>query len=205
MTAQPLSPCRRLPAAFLQGYTNDFSNTAKSYYPIVECVAAIFIGLEVDAIISSSRSSNLAYVAFLDYWQTFLCAVVGTLDPNLHTQKTDHSALCRKVGLCTMLNPKAIDEPRWWRTPRRKFSHADGVECATKQWLALKPTENSIPGQDDKGSTEESIESFDKMLALPPFDKIREGVSGKLVQLQRFTKVVMHETEDTIEDLKCVV
>ena len=65
--------------------------------------------------------------------------------------------------------------------------------------------EDSIPGQDDKGSTEASIESFDKMLALPPFDKIREGVSGKLVQLERVIKVFMHETEDTIEDLKCVV
>ena len=141
----------------------------------------------------------------LDYWQTFRCAFVGTLDPNLHTQKADHGALSGKVGLCTMLNPKAIDEPRWWRTPRRKFSHADGVECATKLWLALKTMEDSIPGQDDKGSTEASIESFDKMLALPPFDKIRKGVRGKLVQLQRFIKVFMHETEDTIEDLKCVV
>ena len=89
----------------------------------------------------------------LDYWQTFRYAFVGTLDPNLHTQKADHSALSGKVGLCTMLNPKAIDEPRWWRTPRRKFSHADGVECATKLWLALKTMEDSIPGQDDKDST----------------------------------------------------
>ena len=133
------------------------------------------------------------------------CAFVGTLDPNLHTQKADHSALSGKVGLCAMLNSKATDEPRRGRTPWREFSYADGVECATKLWLALKTMEDSIPGQDDKGSTEASIESFNKMLALPPFDKIREGVSGKLVQLRRFVKMFMHETEDTIEDLKCMV
>ena len=33
---------------------NDVSNTAKSYYSIVECVTVVFIGLDVDAIISSS-------------------------------------------------------------------------------------------------------------------------------------------------------
>merc|ERR1719426_376634 len=151
-------------AASLQGCTNDFSNPAKSYYSIVECVAAIFIVLGVDAIISSSRSSDLAYAAFLDFWQTFRGAVEGILDPNLHTQKADHGALLGKVGFCAMLNPEAIDEPRWWRTPWRKFAYADGVTCATK-------------------------------LRLPSFGKIREGVSGKLEQLERFIKVFVHETE----------
>jgi len=62
--------------------------------------------------------------------------------------------------------------------------------------------EDSIPGQDGEGSTEASSEAFDKMLALPSFGKIREGVSGKLEQLERFIKIFVHETEDAMEDLK---
>merc|ERR1719213_785911 len=151
-------------AAFLQGCTNDFANPAKSYYSIVECVVAIFIVLGVDAVISSSRSSDPAYAAFLDFWQTFRGAVEGILDPKLHTKKTDHAALMGKVALCKMLNPEAIDEPRWWRTPWRKFAYADGITCATKLRLALKTMEEAIPGQEDEGSTEASSEVFDKML-----------------------------------------
>merc|ERR1719230_418760 len=190
-------------AAFLQGCTNDFANPAKSYYAIVECVAAIFIVLGVDAVISSSRSSDLAYGAYLDFWQTFRGAVEGILDPLVHTQKADHGALKAKVGLCQMLAPEAIDEPRWWRTPWRKLAFADGIACATKLRLALKTMEDSIPGQDGDGSTDASSDAFDKMLALPSFDKIREGVGGKLEQLERFIKIFVHETEDTMEDLKC--
>ena len=37
-----------------QDCTDDFSSPAKSYYSIVECVTVVFIGLDVDAIISSS-------------------------------------------------------------------------------------------------------------------------------------------------------
>merc|ERR1719420_1799506 len=190
-------------AAFLQGCTDDFSNPAHAYFAIVECVVAIFIVIGVDAIISNSRSSDLAYAAYLDFWQTFRGAVEGILDSNLHTQKADHAALMAKVGLCQMLAPEAIDEPRWWRTPWRKLAYADGIACATKLRLALKTMEDSIPGQDGDGSTEASSEAFDKMLALPSFGKIREGVSGKLEQLERFIKVFVHETEDTMEDLKC--
>merc|ERR1719305_356006 len=58
-------------AAFLQGCTNDFANPAKSYYSIVECVVAIFIVLGVDAVISSARSSDLAYAAFLDFFHQY--------------------------------------------------------------------------------------------------------------------------------------
>merc|ERR1719454_1574325 len=190
-------------AAFLQGCTDDFANPAKSYYAIVECVVAIFIVIGVDTIISSSRSSDLAYKAYLDFWQTFRDAVEGILDPNSHTQKADHAALAAKVGLCQMLAPEAIDEPRWWRTPWRKLAYADAITCATKLRLALKTMEDSIPGQDDEGSMEASSEAFDKMLALPSFGKIREGVSGKIEQLERFIKVFVHETEDTMEELKC--
>merc|ERR1719213_5038 len=190
-------------AAFLQGCTNDFASPAKSYYAIVECVAAIFIVIGVDAMISNSRSSDLAYAAYLDFWQTFRGAVEGILDPNVHTLKADHAALMAKVGLCQMLAPEAIDEPRWWRTPWRKLAYADGIACATNLRLALKTMEDSIPGQDGEGSTEASSEAFDKMLALPSFGKIREGVSGQLEQLERFIKVFVHETEDTMEDLKC--
>merc|ERR1719454_2184387 len=188
-------------AAFLQGCTDDFANPAKSYYAIVDCVVAIFIVIGVDTIISNSRSSDLAYDALLDFWQTFRSSVEGILDANLHTQKADHAALLAKVGLCQMLNPEAIDEPRWWRTPWRKLAYADGVNCATKLRLALKTMEDSIPGQDDNGSPEASSEAFDKMLALESFAKIREGVSGKLEQLERFIKIFVHETEDAMEDL----
>jgi len=188
--------------AFLQGCTNDFSNPAKTYYSIVECVVAIFIVIGVDALISNSRSSDLAYEAYEDFWKTFRGAVEGILDPNLHTQKSDHAALEAKVALCHKLNPEAIDEPRWWRTPWRKLAYADGVACATKLRLALNTMEDSIPGQDGEGSTEASSEAFDKMLALPSFGKIREGVSGKLEQLERFIKIFVHETEDAMEDLK---
>merc|ERR1719231_381186 len=62
--------------------------------------------------------------------------------------------------------------------------------------------EDSIPGQEDETSKEASSETFDKMLALPSFDKIREGVSGKLEQLERFIKVFVHEEEGKLEDLK---
>jgi len=92
-------------AAFLQGCTDDFAKPAKSYYAIVECVAAIFIVIGVDAIISNSRSSDLAYAAYLDFWQTVRGAVEGILNPNLHTQKSDHALLMAKVALCKMLNP----------------------------------------------------------------------------------------------------
>merc|ERR1719454_1640883 len=190
-------------AAFLQGCTDDFSNPAHAYYSIVECVVAIFIVLGVDTIISSSRSSDLAYAAYLDFWQTVRGAVEGILDPKLHTEKSDHAALMAKVALCKMLNPEAIEEPRWWRTPWRKFAYADGITCATKLRLALKTMEDSIPGQVDEASTEASSETFDKMLELPSFDKIREGVGGKLEQLERFIKVFVHEAEGTMEDLKC--
>merc|ERR1719409_1308590 len=74
-------------AAFLQGCTDDFANPAKSYYAIVECVAAIFIVIGVDTIISNTRSSDLAYATYLDFWQTFRSAVEGILDPNLRTKK----------------------------------------------------------------------------------------------------------------------
>jgi hypothetical protein len=189
-------------AAFLQGCTDDHSDPSHAYYAIVECVAAIFIVLGVDAIISSSRSSDLAYAACLDFWQTFRGAVEGILNPDLRTQKSDHAALMAKVSLCKMLNPEATDEPRWWRTPWRKFAYADGIACATKLRLALKTMEDSIPGQDDESSTEASSEIFDQMLALPSFDKIREGVSGKLEQLERFIKVFVHEKDSKMEDLK---
>ena len=139
----------------------------------------------------------------LDFWQIFRRSVEGILDPNQHTEKIDHAALAAKVALCQMLNPEAIDEPRWWRTSWRKFAYADGVACATKLRLAFKTMEDAIPGQDDESSKEASSEAFDKMLALPSFGKIREGVSGKLEQLERFIKVFVHETEDTMEDLKC--
>jgi len=190
-------------AAFLTGCTDDFSNPAHAYYSIVECVVAIFIVLAVDAVISSDRSSDLAYAAYLDFWQTFRGAVEGILDPNLHTHKEDHAALMAKVGLCERLNPEAIDEPRWWRTPWKKLAYADGITCATKLRLALKTMEDSIPGQEGEGCTEASSETLDKLLALPSFGKIREGVSGQLEQLERFIKVFVHETEDTMEDLKC--
>merc|ERR1719213_360378 len=189
-------------AAFLTGCTDDFSNPAHAYYSIIECVVATFIVLGVDAVISSSRSSDLAYAAYLDFWQMFRGAVEGILDPNLHTKKTDHAALMGKVALCKMLNPEAIDEPRWWRTPWRKFVYADGIACATKLRLALKTMEEAIPGQEDENSTDAWSEAFDKMLALPSFDKIREGVGGKLEQLERFIKVFVHEKEGKMEDLK---
>ena len=131
-------------AAFLQGCTDDFSNPAHAYYSIVESVVAIFIVLGVDAVISSDRSSDLAYATYLDFWQTFRGAVEGVLDPKLHTKKSDHAALMGKVALYKMLNPEAIDEPRWWRTPWRKFAYADGITCATKLRLALKTMEESI-------------------------------------------------------------
>merc|ERR1719502_2386934 len=140
-------------AAFLQGCTDDFSNPTKSYYGIVECVAAIFIVIGVDAIVEGSRCSDLAYAAYLDFWQTFRCAVQGILDPNLHTQKTDFADLAAKIFLCQKLNPEATDEPRWWRTPWRKLAYADGIVCATKLRLALKTMEDSIPGQSDDSST----------------------------------------------------
>merc|ERR1719420_393520 len=189
-------------AAFLQGCTDDHSDPSHAYYAIVECVAAIFIVLGVDAIISSSRSSDLAYAAYLDFRQTFRGAVEGILNPNLHTQKSDHAALMAKVSLYKMLNPEATDEPRWWRTPWRKFAYADGIACATKLRLALKTMEEAIPGQEDENSTDAWSEAFDKMLALPSFDKIREGVGGKLEQLERFIKVFVHEKEGKMEDLK---
>jgi len=189
-------------AAFLQGCTDDFADPKKAYYGIVECVVAIFIVIGVDAILSSSRSSDLAYEALLDFWQTLRSSVEGILDPKRHTEKADHGALMGKVGLCQMLAQEAIDEPRWWRTPWRKFAYADAITCATKLRLALKTMEDSIPGQDDESSKEASSEAFDKMLALESFKKIREGVSGKLRQLERFIKVFMHEKEGKMEDFK---
>merc|ERR1719443_303275 len=189
-------------AAFLQGCTDDFADPKKAYYGIVECVVAIFIVIGVDAILSSSRSSDLAYEALLDFWQTFRSSVEGILDANRHTEKADHGALMGKVGLCQMLAQEAIDEPRWWRTPWRKLAYADAITCATKLRLALKTMEDSIPGQDDESSKEASSEAFDKMLALESFKKIRAGVSGKLRQLERFIKVFMHETEGKMEDFK---
>jgi len=190
--------------AFLQGCTDDgFARPSKSYYAIVECVAAIFIVCGVDAIMEKNRASDMAYEAYLDFWQTFRGAVEGILDPNLHTHKEDHAALMAKVGLCERLNPEAIDEPRWWRSPWKKLAYADGITCATKLRLALKTMEDSIPGQEGEGCTEASSETLDKLLALPSFGKIREGVSGQLEQLERFIKVFVHETEDTMEDLKC--
>jgi len=189
-------------AAFLQGCTNDFSDPKKSYYGIVECVVAIFIVLGVDAILSSSRSSDLAYEALLDFWKTFRSSVEGILDANRHTEKADHGALSAKVGLCQMLSQEAIDEPRWWRTAWRKFAYADAITCASKLRLALKTMEDSIPGQDDESSKDASSEAFDKMLALESFNKIREGVSGKLEQLERFIKVFVHEKEGKMEDFK---
>merc|ERR1719389_450373 len=189
-------------AAFLQGCTDDFADPKKAYYGIVECVVAIFIVIGVDAILSSSRSSDLAYEALLDFWQTLRSSVEGILDPKRHTEKADHGALMGKVGLCQMLAQEAIDEPRWWRTPWRKFAYADAITCATKLRLALKTMEDSIPGQDDESSKEASSEAFDKMLALESFKKIREGVSGKLRQLERFIKVFMHETEGKMQDFK---
>jgi hypothetical protein len=190
-------------AAFLQGCTDDFSSPAHAYYSIVECVVAIFIVIAVDAVVSNSRCSDLAHAELLDFWQTFRRSVEGILDPTTHTEKADHAALKAKVALCQMLNQEAIDEPRWWRTPWRKFAYADGVQCAKTLRLALKTMEDSIPGQDDESSKEASSEAFDKMLALQSFNKIREGVSGKLEQLERFIKVFMHETEGTMEDLRC--
>ena len=140
-------------AAFLQGCTDDFSNPAHAYYSIVECVVAIFIVLGVDAVISSDRSSDLAYATYLDFWQTFRAAVEGVLDSKLHTKKSDHAALTGKVALCKMLNPEAIDEPRWWRTPWRKFAYADGITCVTKLRLALKTMEESISETGSYGSS----------------------------------------------------
>jgi hypothetical protein len=189
-------------AAFLQGCTNDFADPKKAYYGIVECVVAIFIVLIVDAVLSSSRSSDLAYEALLDFWKTLRSSVEGILDPNRHTEKADHGALLAKVGTCQMLSQEAIDEPRWWRTPWRKFAYADAIACSTKLRLALKTMEDSIPGQDDEGSKEASSEAFDKMLALESFRKIREGVSGKLEQLERFIKVFVHEKEGKMPDFK---
>merc|ERR1719213_1250520 len=186
-------------AAFLQGCTDDFADPKKAYYGIVECVVAIFIVIGVDAILSSSRSSDLAYEALLDFWQTLRSSVEGILDPKRHTEKADHGALMGKVGLCQMLAPEAIDEPRWWRTPWRKLAYADGITCATKLRLALKTMEDAIPGQDDEGSKDAWSESFDKMLALPSFEKVREGVRGKMEQLERFLDVFMKETEGKME------
>ena len=106
----------------------------------------------------------------------------ATKDPNSPTQKADRGALLGKVGLCTMLSPEAIHEPRQWRTPWRKFAHADAITCATKIRLALKTVEESILGQDDENSKEASNEAFDKMLAMESFGnkKSRDGGGGKL-------------------------
>jgi hypothetical protein len=190
-------------AAFLQGCTDDFSDPKKSYYGIIECVVAIFITIGVDMIVETldggGRSSDMAYVALLDFWKIFRSSVEGILDPKRHTEKADHGALMGKVGLCQMLAPEAIDEPRWWRTPWRKLAYADGITCATKLRLALKTMEDAIPGQDDEGSKDAWSESFDKMLALPSFEKVREGVRGKMEQLERFLDVFMKETEGKME------
>merc|ERR1719236_138986 len=67
-------------AAFLQGCTDDFADPKKAYYGIVECVVAIFIVIGVDAILSSSRSSDLAYEALLDFWQTLRSLVEDALE-----------------------------------------------------------------------------------------------------------------------------
>jgi len=149
-------------AAFLQGCTDDFSNPAHAYYSIVECVVAIFIVLGVDAVISSDRSSDLAYATYLDFWQTFRGAVEGVLDPKLHTKKSDHAALMGKVALCKMLIPEAIDEPRWWRNSWRKFAYADGITCVTKLRLALKTMEESISETGRSETRLQKITAFDE-------------------------------------------
>ena len=44
---------------------------ARAYLAIVGCAAAIFIATGFDTVISNPRSLDLAYVAYVDFWQTF--------------------------------------------------------------------------------------------------------------------------------------
>lgn len=182
---------------FTQGCVPDRAEVAYDnfYYAIVECSAALFIGIVVDSMLKDKRASDLANASLRASWDGFTGAFEATLSPHKAVLAQKSTTITSAIFIAEALGQEAGREPRLWY---RKWPD-ELYTCAVTRAFIIVTHLGNMERALSRGANNGSR----RLMLLPSFLRLKEIVHGRLVNSKEFLRAFDLHTavsHDLIED-----